>query len=283
MRLVVLSDIHGNRPALEAVVEAVDRLAPTHVVVAGDIINRGPHPRCCLERVLARRASHHWQVLRGNHEDFVILEATSPRRATPWEHQLYAHTRWTLDHVRDLVPDLQALPDRIVLQAPDGSELRFLHASMRSNRHGLYAHMSEDDVGELIAPAPPVMLVGHTHIPFVRTVGQSLVVNAGAVGLPFDGDTRASFALLEWNHGRWRAEIIRLPYDLAQARRDFLTSGYLAEGGPMVRLILDELEKAQPRLGWWHRHFEARVARGELSLEDSVELLQQNATAGIWT
>jgi predicted phosphodiesterase len=282
MRLIVLSDIHANRPALEAVLAEVDARAPTHVVVAGDIINRGPHPRCCLERILERRATHHWQVLRGNHEDFVILEADAPRRGTEWEQKLYAHTRWTLRHVRDLVPALRELPDRVVLHAPDGSELRFLHASMRSNRHGLYAHMSEDDVGELIAPAPPVLIVGHTHIPFVRTIGQSLVVNAGAVGLPFDGDPRASFALLEWEAGRWRAEVVRLPYERAQAEAEFTSSGYLAEGGPMVPLILDELRKAQPRLGWWHRHYETRVARGEITIEESVELLLQEAMSANW-
>lgn len=279
MRLVVLSDIHANRPALDRVLAAVDACKPTHVVVAGDMINRGPHPRCCLERILDRRGRMGWHVLRGNHEDFVILEATAPRIPTPWESQLYAHTRWTLDRVRDFVPVLQDLPDRIALRAPDGSELRFLHASMRSNRHGLYAHMNEEDVGELIAPAPPVLIVGHTHIPFVRTFGQTLIVNAGAVGLPFDGDTRPSFALLEWNDGAWSAEIVRIDYDHAQAVEDFSSSGYLAEGGPMVRLILDELHFAQPRLGWWHRHYEDRVARGELTIEDSVELLLREAAS----
>lgn len=281
MRVAVISDIHANRPALRAVLAAVDACRPTHVVVAGDIVNRGPQPRHCLETILQRKRDCAWQVLKGNHEDFVLLEASAPAGRAEWERLLYAHTHWTMDRLGEHLPGLRELPDRVVLEGPDGGELRFVHASMRSNRHGLYEDMEEGDVGELIAPAPRVLTVGHTHVPFVRAVGDVLVVNAGAAGLPFDGDPRGSFALLSWEEPRWRAEIIRVSYDRAEAEADFTRTGYLAEGGPMVPLVLDELRHARPRLGWWHRRYEQRVARGEMSLAHSVERLLEDIGEGV--
>lgn len=279
MRIAVLSDIHANRAAMDAVLVAVSSERPDHVVVAGDVINRGPDPRACLDAVLARRKTDGWMLLKGNHEDFILQEAARTTDQQPWEQQLYAHTRWTLHRVHERLAEIAAWPDRLSLEGPDGSEVRFVHASMRGNRQGLYEHMEAPLLAELAAPPPAVLVAGHTHIPFVRAIDGTLIVNAGAVGMPFDGIADASFALLEWRAGRWNARIHRVAYDRERARRAFVDKGYLAEGGPMVRLILDELEHARPRLNLWHRHYEARVAAGELSIEESVESLLRGLMA----
>ena len=279
MRMVVLSDIHANFVALQAVFQAVDEARPDVVVVAGDVINRGPQSRACLEAILDRRDRLGWHVIKGNHEDYVLLVDATPMAEDSWADQLFAHTRWTRDRIRDLLPAVSALPDRLSLVSPDGSEVRFLHASMKGNRSGLYEDMEEDTLSALVAPAPQVLVAGHTHVPFVRRLGQTLVVNAGAAGLPFDGDPRPSFAQLDWQEGYWHACIRRVDYDRAAAERDFHTSGYLADAGLMIPLILDELRQARPRLGLWHRLYEGPVARGELSLAESVQLLQKSCNA----
>ena len=272
MRIVILSDVHANRIALEAVLAEVDALAPDQVVVAGDVINRGPEPRACLELLLALRDTHHWQFIKGNHEDFVLLEARGGLVRAPWERQLYAHTHWTMNRVRDLLPRIAEWPDHFSLNGPDGSEVRFVHASMRGNRQGIYEDMEEPVLAELTAPPPAVLVAGHTHIPFVRRVNGTMIVNAGAVGMPFDGITQPSFAVLDWAAG-WSARIVRVAYDRVAAERVFMASGYLGEAGPMVPLILDELRQARPRLGLWHRRYEAEVAAGRITLEESVEQL----------
>ncbi len=69
MKLAVLSDIHGNVPALQAVVEHVEAWGPDHVIVNGDIVNRGPYSLECLQAVQEKQAVQGWQLLRGNHED----------------------------------------------------------------------------------------------------------------------------------------------------------------------------------------------------------------------
>lgn len=279
MRIAVISDIHSNRQALAAVLKALDDAAPDQVVIAGDVINRGPEPRACLETILDLQRTRHWLPIKGNHEDFVLVEAAGRIEATDWERKLYHHTIWTMERVRDLLPAITDWPDRLSITGPDGSEVRFVHASMRSKRRGLYEDMEEPQLAELTAPAPAVLIVGHTHVPFIRRANGTLIVNAGAVGLPFDGITRASFALLDWKDSTWQPQIVRLDYDLEAAERAFFETGFMDDAGVMAPLILDELRQARPRLGIWHRHYETRVAAGELSIEASVEHLLQDVAA----
>lgn len=270
MRIAVLSDIHSNRVALAAVLAAIDEVQPDRVVVAGDTINRGPKPHECLTTILERRDRLGWHVLKGNHEDYVLLVDRQTAEERTYLRELLRHTQWTCNKTRDLIPALAQMPDHLSLSGPDGSEVRFLHASIHGNRSGIYEDMEEDVVASMVYPQSAVTVVGHTHVAFVRRVGSSLVVNAGAAGLPFDGDTRAAFAVLEWSDGKWCARIHRVAYDLAAAEQDFHDSGYLRDGGPMTPLILHELRRARPMLGVWHRHYEPLVARGELSLSDSI-------------
>src|SRR3954464_7315918 len=77
-RLAVLSDIHGNFAALQAVADHIDQWKPDAVVVAGDIVNRGPRSRDCLTFVLERAARAGWQIIRGNHEEYVLSIALDP-------------------------------------------------------------------------------------------------------------------------------------------------------------------------------------------------------------
>ena len=279
MRIAVLSDIHANRLAFEAVQRAVADAQPDHVVVAGDVINRGPEPRVCLEGILRCQDEQGWKVLKGNHEDFVLQEAAGHPFSDEWVRKLYAHTHWTMQRVRDLLPSVEKWPDHHSIRGPDGTEVRFVHASMRSNRHGLYEEMKEPELAELTAPSPAVLVAGHTHVPFIRQINGTLIVNAGAVGMSFDGIQQASFALLDWKDKRWHAQIIRVDYDHDATEQAFFDTGFIDDAGVMAPLILDEWRQARPRLGPWHRHYESRVASGQLTIEESVALLLEEVGA----
>ena len=78
MRVAILADIHGNLPALEEVARQVEHLMPDLVLVAGDIVNRGPWSPECLAFVQERQAQAGWQVIRGNHEGYVIRSFEEP-------------------------------------------------------------------------------------------------------------------------------------------------------------------------------------------------------------
>ena len=136
---------------------------------------------------------------------------------------------------------------------------------------------------ELIGESSAVVAVGHTHRAFIRRSGDILVVNAGSVGLPFDGDARAAYGQVTWQNGRWQGEIIRLPYDREQARRDFHETGFLEGAGPAAELILLELETALPQLYQWAVQYEEAILAGEITMETAVQsFLASPVTTPYW-
>lgn len=267
MRVALLADIHANLPALDAVMDDLAGWKPDRVIVAGDVINRGPRPLECLLRVEQQRRDAGWLVLRGNHEDYVLTEAAPRPNRPDWERKLCQHSAWTLHQVASHLDAVRAWPDRADLDIG----LTAMHASTAGNRAGLYRDMPDNVMAGLIETRAAVFGVGHTHVSFVRRVGSTLVVNAGAVGHPFDGDRRAAYARIEKNGSGWSAEIVRLAYDYARTERDYRETGYLKDGGAMVRLIHREFHEARPRLSAWHHAFERMVADNHLTIEASVE------------
>lgn len=272
MKLAVLADIHANRPALEAVAAQIDAWQPDQVVVAGDVVNRGPRPVECWQFIQERQRDENWLVLRGNHEEYVIhqSEPAAPRRGPVAD--IFQTSYWTYQQLNGDVEALAALPFQLSLKAPDGSPIRAVHASTRGTRDGIFPKTPDEQLRKQIGrPVVPLFCVGHTHWPLVRYLDETLVVNVGAAGLPFDNDPRVSYGQLTWQGGGWQAEIVRIDYDRQQAERDFFTSGFLEEAGPLARLILEELRLARSQLYQWTLDYEAAVLAGELSLAESVE------------
>jgi diadenosine tetraphosphatase ApaH/serine/threonine PP2A family protein phosphatase len=140
-------------------------------------------------------------------------------------------------------------------------------------RKGVFVGTSDEELRQKIAPPPRVFVVGHTHQPLIRQLDKTLVVNAGSVGLPFDGDPRAGYAQLTWHSetGAWQAEIVRLAYDRERADRDFDETGFITQGGPFAVIIRDELRRSTSHLYEWTRRYESAVMSGELTLEESVQ------------
>ncbi len=277
MKLAVLADIHANYVALQAVVAHIDQWQPDLVIVAGDIVNRGPRPVECLALVQQRRQTDGWLVVRGNHEDYVIGHSKPDAIRSGPEFEIYRSSYWTYRKLGCDVGVLEAMPFKLEL-ALEGM-VRVTHASMRHIRDGIYKTTPEDVLREQIGQSPPVLFcMGHTHQPFIRTLNETLVVNVGAAGMPFDGDWHPSYAQLEWRGGQWHAEIIRLSYDRRAAERDFELSGFLDEGGPLAHLMLRELQIAQGQLHSWIHQFEKAVLAGETTMEASVRnFLTQSA------
>jgi putative phosphoesterase len=268
-KLAILSDIHGNLAGLQAVADHIDRWNPDAVVVAGDIVNRGPRSLECLHFVLTRAAESGWRIIRGNHEEYVLRVVREPGTRPGLEGTVRENVGWTARQLGDAVTAIDSLPAQISLRAPDGGEVRVVHASMRHNRDNILPDTPDELVREQVAPAPPLICVGHTHRPLIRTVDATLVVNAGSAGLPFDGDTRASYAQLTWQAG-WQAEIVRVGYDRDQAARGYDETGFMRDSGPIAALVYDEFRTARPRLSSWTARYKDAVLAGELTAAESV-------------
>jgi putative phosphoesterase len=270
MKVAVLADIHGNLPALMTVINHIDAWAPDTVVVAGDNVNRGPRPLECLQLVMAKRRTDGWLFVRGNHEDYVIKQAQPDAERSGPNFELSQSAYWTLMKLNGNVNDLRTMPFQVAFPAPNDQEVRIAHASMCNNRDGIYPGTPDEELRQKILPPPAVFCVGHTHRPLVRQIDHTLVVNVGAVGMPFDGDYRAAYAQLTWQDNRWKVKIVRLDYDQAQTERDFFDTGFFDEAGDLVKIMLVEFRQSRAHIYMWSRHYEEAVLSGRMSMAESV-------------
>lgn len=271
MKIAAIGDIHGNYQALVTVLDHLEGWQPDQVIVLGDIINRGPRSRACLELIQEKAARPDWHLLKGNHEGYVLNFEDHSFSREGHDFELRKVIHWTYQSLsRQQIEDIIQLPKELELNLPEVGPVIATHASTAGDRIGIYPNTPAADLPGLIPVDARLFLVGHTHQPLVRTYRGTTIVNAGSVGLPFDGDTRAGYAQLTYQQGTWQGKITRVEYDLRAAEEDFYSTGFIPEGGPLAELILAELKLGWPQLGKWFRKFEKPVRQDQIGLQDAV-------------
>lgn len=225
-RVAFVSDIHGNLPALEAVLEQLARREPfDRVVGGGDYATGGLYPNECIDRVRAAG----WDFVRGNADEWLVEIATDGEiPAQGWvsevapDEQAKDVMRWNIEHLAlDSVSFLAGLPIDWSMSGPSGRNLVFVHATPTSTHLGYPPDASEDIFLPMFEQTgADVLLHGHIHHAYLRTIGDLTLGCVGSVGLPFDRDPRACFAIATDDGTGWRVEHIRVPYD----REAYLTS-----------------------------------------------------------
>ncbi len=270
MKVAIISDIHANLSALETVIESVETWKPDQVFVAGDTVNRGPRPAECLNIVLEMEKTRGWRLIKGNHEDYVISQSKLIIPEDNPAFEVHKASYWTYQKLNFDVSALSKMPFQHQIGDSNWLDGRVVHASMRGNRDGIYSETTDNELELQIGEPPLLFCVGHTHRPLIRSIGRTLVVNAGSVGLPFDGDRRLSYAQLTYRRGIWDAKIIRLDYDINAAVSDFEITGYLEDAGPLSKLVLIELIYAQSQLYNWTRLYQSQALAGEITMQASV-------------
>lgn len=198
MRLAVFSDVHGNLPALEAVLGDIHDAGATHVVCLGDLVDYGPFPNEVIDRVRHDGIP----IIIGNHDDGVGFDRTDSGggfkdlREKNRKDRAFA---WTKAHVTaESKAFLRELPHEMRVEAGNG-QLLLVHASPRSLNEYVYADRPASTfqaIAEAAGSRTVAIAFGHTHKPYTRTVAGMLFVNAGSVGNPKDGDPRACYAVL---------------------------------------------------------------------------------------
>lgn len=271
MKIAALGDIHGNHQALITVIDDVEAWNPDLVVVLGDIINRGPRSKDCYDLVREKASRLDWRVIKGNHEGYVLNFRDSHYSRESHDFQMREIIYWTYKSLTEGdLAQISQLPDEVTF-SPTGCEpVQAAHASTAGDRIGIYPTTPAADLPGLIPVDAGLFLVGHTHQPLVRRYHDTTIVNAGSVGLPFDGDTRPAYAQLIYQGGKWSGEIIRVEYDRKAAEDDFYSSGFIPQGGPLAELVLAELRLGWPQLGKWFRQFEEPFRQDRISLENAV-------------
>ena len=238
MRLAVVSDMHGNLTALDAVIADVERRGVRSVVHGGDLALAGCQPAEVIDRV--RELG--WPGVYGNVDQLLWAPREHERqlRRAPKLSKLldvlfFDYAPATLDLIgSDRLQWLRSLPaehregDVLVLHASPGDLWR--------------APMPDSEDGDLMSTYgscdADVVVYGHIHRPFVRSLRDLTVANSGSVGSPFDGDPRASYLLID----ETSVQVVRVEYDIERETSLLLASGYpdarrLAETRRLGRFI----------------------------------------------
>lgn len=277
MKIAAIADIHGNYQALISVIDHLERWNPDLVLVLGDIVNRGPRSKECLHLIQDRKKNQGWQVIKGNHEGYVLNFLDSSFSRTGFDFELRKVIFWTYQSLHeDELQYLNNLPEKISLDLDNGQTIRGVHASIIGDRVGIYPDSTDEELTKKVDAEADLFLVGHTHQPLIRSFQDTIICNVGSVGLPFDGNKKAAYAQFTHNKGHWSGDIVRVDYDLSIAAKDYLDSGFIPEGGPLADLVLAEHKLGWPQLSLWFKRYEKGVLAEEISLDQAVEELLQN-------
>lgn len=257
MRVAALYDIHGNLPALDAVLQEIRQANVDQIVVGGDVVP-GPMPRETLGRLLELKVPMHF--INGNGELAILAQmaATQIEPVTYWgttsgarpPESIVEVYRWT---AAKLQPDFESVlrpwPKTLQLEINGLGQVLFCHGTPRSETEVFTRLTSEDRLLPIFDGLGTHMVIcGHTHMQFDRMIGRTRVVNAGSVGMPF-GEPGAYWLLLGSD-----AQLRHTPYALAKAAEDIRVSGYPQAQDfaarsvlqpPSEKEMLDALSKAE--------------------------------------
>jgi putative phosphoesterase len=231
MRVAIVSDIHGNLTAFDAVLADIRARAPDLVLHGGDLALMGAQPAQVIDRV--RELG--WSGVVGNTDEVLWRpqeqarqEKLAPKLGVLLRliFQQYAPaTRALLGQER--VMWLRELPAEHRLE-----DLVVVHAAPDDLWRAPLPDAEDEELSATYAPlGAATAIYGHIHRPYTRTLAQMTVANSGSVGMPWDGDPRASYLLLEDG----QPQLVRVAYDVEREARLLLSSGY-PDAGRLVEM-----------------------------------------------
>jgi len=219
----VFSDVHGNLPALEAILPDIERREIPDTLCLGDLVGYGPSPNevalLVRERCIPTLMGNYDQGIGFETGDCGCVYKTDEQRA-----EGVVSLEWTKNVVtREVKAYLRTLEDHFVLQTPSGDFLA-VHGSQRRINEYLFEDRPASAMERMAREYPyPAILFGHTHVPYARQVGETTFVNVGSGGRPKDGDWRVCYALVDparLGEGEGFVEFVRVPYDYERLLAD---------------------------------------------------------------
>jgi putative phosphoesterase len=229
MRIAVISDIHGNCVALDAVLADLQAHAIDQIVCLGDAIQGGPQPAA----VVARLRELGCPVVSGNADAFLLSGADGNESVTA---QQRAAREWSLAQLSEEDRAfIAAFQPTVEIPLPGGKRLLCFHGSPASFHEIIFPETPEEEVrGMLDAYLPAILTGGHTHLQQLRRLDDSLFFNPGSVGLAYNArqagsnppaDPWAEYGIVSADEARFSIEFCRVPFDVAEWKRITLASG----------------------------------------------------------
>lgn len=280
MRIAFLADIHGNLPALEAVIGDLKTHSPDAIYLLGDQINRCPWTNEVLDLI----DQLGWPKVYGNHE-YIISKIRTPENFEPFNDSLRFPTLWWTQAQLSAahLAAMRQLPAEMVLAIEQFPSIYITHGIPSNCFRGFLAE-DEDLFYEksLASVTPEIVVTAHTHRPLDRQIGQRRVLNPGSVGLPYNGDPRAQYMLLDVRNGIWQPQFCQVVYNLEVLSAAFDSSGMRCEVGPEVEL---HLRTALTGLPWssdfsYWLHFQPPPLQQDLAV--AIPLYLQSHGPGNW-
>jgi putative phosphoesterase len=275
MQLAVLADIHGNLPALEAVLADLRSFDVEGIIVAGDSVG-GPDPIGTFDLLRSLDV----RMIRGNSEEyFLVFDRGAAPRAWHASDQ-WATMRWLYHRLdRKTLEYFASLPEQLVIRLDGVAPVRVVHGTLQSSKQHFVPTQDRAVVRAFERACLPlssplaihvdqaasqcsesVLVCGHSHISWQWEANGWLALNPGSVGAPINGDWRAQYALLTWQDERWMAALRAVEYDLERIRAAYESSGLLAAGGAFSRAYLRGIETGRNYPGFFLVHLRSLAA-----------------------
>jgi predicted phosphodiesterase len=220
MRVAVISDIHGNQVALEAVLADLSQQpAVDQMVIAGDLCLNGPCPR----QVLAIVQQLGCPVIQGNVDAEVVNDV--PHKG----EKKRTMVAWTREQIGPMGIDyLASLPFSHSLTNSTGGDLLVVHANPLNLEDAIFPNAPDSALEHFLGGLDSTvgaLAFGHLHIAYTRRWRHLLLADVASCGLPRDEDVRAAYGILTWQDSAWEAEIRRVTYDVKAVVKQLKMSG----------------------------------------------------------
>lgn len=247
MRIIAISDIHGNLPALKAVFAAINS-PPDMIIVAGDLVGFGPQPA----EVIDLLRSQHCMFVKGNVDDYVCNPSSIERLYSFFERELKAGravrpllpptviargVEWTRNQLDNRLEFLSKLPFSISIEPVQGKRLTVVHANPQDlERPILYGDPEPELITMLRDISCDILVFGHSHNPFYRSVGDTILLDVASLGFPSDGSTEAPYAEITFGEDGWQVEQHRAAYDIG-ATASLIESSTMPDKDKILTLL----------------------------------------------
>lgn len=236
MKYAFISDIHGNAVALEAVLKDISTKNVDKIIVLGDLCFRGPEPKKALDMIRSLETD----VIKGNADEWVIRgikKGEVPHHALDMMNK---ERNWCVSQLdKDDMDFLLGLPHSYKLNI-EAMAIEGFHATPDSLFDIVLPQTDDSTIyKKLMSSEAKIFVYAHIHTPFIRYINGKVIINTGSVGLPFDGLTKASYAIVEITSGNFRTSIERVDLDI-----DKVTNLYHNLDYPNTEMMIRLLKNA---------------------------------------
>ncbi len=222
MKIAVISDIHGNMQALNAVLENIKQENCEKIFCLGDLAMAGPEPSKTIEKIRQLLNNSDFTLIQGNTDEMIancdnqmihLLEENNPIMAHALECDVTVVSEEQKIFLRDL--------PKQYMQEIDGLKILLVHGSPRKNNENIYPDLKIEEVEEMVAETDAdIIFCGHTHVPCgYQTNSKQTVVNVGSVGRPFSEEPKSCYAILEINNKEFSIKHNLVDYDYKTAAK----------------------------------------------------------------